>query len=85
MSYKELEGVSPRYAVALKIADTLMCLGIDVKRELNKTENCHELIGNGVLVKVFSPYKVIIDVNGMKQACRGEMEAKRFLIERMYK
>lgn len=78
---------SPRYVLTLKLGDTLSCLGLEpVTRTMDKEQNCHVLSALGVTVRVYTPYKIEIQLgDGFKHKCSGEMDAKQFLIQRLFK
>jgi hypothetical protein len=53
---------------------------------MDKEQNCHVLSALGVTIRVYTPYKIEIQLDdGFKHKCSGEMDAKQFLIQRLFK
>lgn len=80
MAHKPVEGVSPRFSVALELSDTLLCLGKQAVR--SRTPHGYNIAFAQGHLTVSTPYSISLVRDGFKPLrFRGPQEAKRQLME----
>lgn len=78
MSYKSVDGVSPRYAALLELADTMMCIGIETRA--GRTSNSRTLTWKDGELELFTAWSITIRVGHKPFRTRSITEAKKYLM-----